>query len=248
MNTLKTLFLAWKSPNNTSWFPIGRLTYNGENYKFVYLQGAKKAQNQSDFVPLISFPCLDNVYTSKELFPLFANRLISSSRPDYASFIQWLNMTQYKNDHIALLGRSGGERQTDTLTIFPYPELDEKGFYNLHFFAKGLSHLPESNIQRIQHLQPSEKLWLDHEFKNSYNSQTITLKTVDNYIVGYVPYHLLSDVEKILQKNSHFVDVCVDHINPSSTPLQFRLLCKIIAKSEDNFLPFNEPEYQLVNS
>jgi hypothetical protein len=122
MKKLQTLFLAWQDTHSRSWFTIGKLTYDGKKYRFVYTQGAKEAQNICDFQPLYSFPDLEQVYTSIHLFPVFSNRLMSPSRPDYAKFLKWLNIPEQEDDHLAILARSGGERETDNLAVFPYPE------------------------------------------------------------------------------------------------------------------------------
>jgi hypothetical protein len=37
---LKTLFLAWQDYQSRLWFPVGRLTFDGEVYTFVYIKGA----------------------------------------------------------------------------------------------------------------------------------------------------------------------------------------------------------------
>ncbi len=144
MKIEKTLFLAWLDPNSRFWFPIGRLTFDGGIYKFVYTQGASLAQQQCGFEPLSSFPQFDKVYTSTQLFPVFSNRLMPRSRPDYSSFIQWLNIAEHEYEPIAILARSGGERETDTLTVFPRPEPDSQGRYHFHqlvrsyeFFLQG---------------------------------------------------------------------------------------------------------------
>ena len=63
MKTPQTLFLAWQDPNSRSWFPIGRLTFDGARYKFVYTQGVEEAQQKCSFAPLSSFPHLEKVYT-----------------------------------------------------------------------------------------------------------------------------------------------------------------------------------------
>jgi len=55
------------------------------------------------FEPLPSFPWLGEVYTSTYLFPVFANRLMPKNRPDYSSFLHWLNLTQNESDLIAML-------------------------------------------------------------------------------------------------------------------------------------------------
>lgn len=119
---MKKVFLAWQDSQTRHWFPIGQLTFDGESYHFVYIYGVKKAQAESNFQLLHSFPEENRIYTSVELFPLFSNRLMRSSRPDYQDYIQWLNIPQNEKDPIAILARSGGRKATDTFEIFPCPE------------------------------------------------------------------------------------------------------------------------------
>lgn len=244
MNTPQTLFLAWQDPNSRSWFPIGRLTFDGARYKFVYTQGVKEAEKTCSFVPLSSFPQLEQVYLSTHLFPVFSNRLMSRSRPDYSNFLQWLNISETEVDPLAILARSGGKRETDSLTVFPCPEPDAAGKYQLHFFAHALRHLPESAIERINRLQPGEKLWLAHEFQNPFDSQALTLHTENHYLVGYCPRYLRSEIFQLLWQDSSLVDLRVERVNLTPTPLQFRLLCMITALCKDDFRPFTSPEYQ----
>ena len=122
MKTPKTLFLAWKDPISPNWFTIGRLTFDRNIYQFVYTQGVKEAEEKCAFTPLLSFPRLDEVYTSTYLFPVFANRVMSRSRPDYSSFIEQLDLLNDDPSPMAILARSGGERVTDTFAVFPDPE------------------------------------------------------------------------------------------------------------------------------
>lgn len=243
MKTPKTLFLAWQDPISRSWFPIGRLTFDGGIYQFTYTQGVKEAEEKCAFKPLSSFPYLDEVYTSSQLFPVFANRLMSRSRPDYRSFIEWLNILNDENDPMAILARSGGERETDTLAVFPCPEIDEQGQYHLYFFSHGLRHLPSSAIERINQFESGEKLWLAHEFQNLSDSQALILNTSDHYIVGYCPRYLLAEIFELLRPNSN-LEVQVERVNKPPTPLQFRLLCKMSVDALDNFRPFSSSQYQ----
>ncbi|MGB7441118.1 MAG: HIRAN domain-containing protein [Coleofasciculaceae cyanobacterium] len=218
-------------------------SFDGNIYQFVYTQGVKEAEEKCAFKPLSSFPCLEEIYTSTQLFPVFANRLMSRSRPDYSSFIEWLNILNDENDPMAILGRSGGERETDTLAVFPCPEVDEKGQYYLYFFSHGLRHLPNSAIERINQFELGEKLWLAHEFQNPYDSQALILNTEDHYIVGYCPRYLLAEIFELLRQNSN-LGVRVESVNKPPTPLQFRLLCKMIIDVTDNFRPFSNYQYQ----
>jgi hypothetical protein len=135
---LKTLFLAWQDPHSRSWFPIGKLTQEHEIYEFSYLQGALEAKDKAGFEPIVSFPYFDQHYRSSDLFPLFANRLLRPSRPEFKDFVQWLNIPEQEDDPIALLARSGGKRKTDNFEVFPCPERDADGNYHIHFFTHGL--------------------------------------------------------------------------------------------------------------
>ena len=247
MKTPQTLFLAWQDSNSRSWFPIGRLTFDGTRYKFVYTQGVKAAEQMCSFTPLSSFPHLNEEYTSTQLFPIFSNRLLPRSRPDYASFRQWLNIPEHEDDPIAVLARSGGQRETDTLTVFPCPEPDAAGQYQLHFFVHGLRHLPQCAIGRINRLEPGEKLWLAHEFQNSSDSQALTLHSEDHHIVGYCPRYLKNEVFELLERDPSSVILKVERVNLPPTPLQFRLLCQITALCKDDFRSFSNPEYQPLN-
>jgi hypothetical protein len=205
--TLKTktsnpLFLAWQDPVSRHWFTIGRLTVEDGKYQFVYTQGVNEAQKKCAFKALSSFPELDKIYTSTHLFPVFANRLMSRSRPDYSSFITSLHILSDEHDPMAILARSGGERQTDTLAVFA-PEIDQQGQYHLYFFSHGLRHLPSSSIERINRFEPGEKLWLAREFQNPHDSQALILTTEDHHIVGYCPRYLLAEISELLRQNSN---------------------------------------------
>lgn len=239
MKTLKTLFLAWKNPIGNSWFTIGRLTFDGDKYQFMYTQGVKYAEQKFAFKALPSFPRLNEVYTSTQLFPVFSNRLMSHSRPDYSSFMQWLNLTDNESDPFAILARSGGERQTDTLAVFVNPEPDKQGQYHLYFFSRGLKNLTSSSIERINKFVPGEKLQLIDSITDPQYPQILTLITDDQHIVGNIPQYLFASIFEILQKKSS-LEVRVEHLNQPPIPFQFRLLCRMIL----NINPFLGSQYQ----
>ncbi|MBP0018740.1 MAG: DNA-binding protein [Cyanobacteria bacterium SBLK] len=241
---IPTLFLAWQDSESRSWFPIGRLTFDGELYKFVYTEGVRSAKSNPNFSLLHSFPELTKVYKAVEPFPFFANRLMRPSRPDYQDYIQALNIPRDRDDPIAILSRSGGRKATDNFEIFPRPEPDRNGLYHIHFFAHGLRYMPKSSSDRIKSLQPNERLYLTHDFQNLYDSKALLLCTKDRYNVGYCPRYLVADILDICQEKRDLVCVHVERINPAPTPLQFRLLCNMTAEWPKEFSPFSEREYQ----
>jgi hypothetical protein len=89
---MKTLYLAWQDPEDRHWFPVGRLSFDGHVYRFVYTKGAKQSPR---FVPFGMMRDLHAVYESVVLFPLFANRLLSKTRPEYRDCLAWLDVPDH---------------------------------------------------------------------------------------------------------------------------------------------------------
>ncbi|BAY81045.1 hypothetical protein NIES267_05100 [Calothrix parasitica NIES-267] len=241
---MKTLFLAWQDSNTRKWFPIGRLTYNGEDYQFSYVKGAIEAQAECSFNGLYSFPDFNKVYSSKIIFPLFFNRIMRRSRPDYKNYIERLNIDENEDEPINILARSGGRKATDTLEMFPCPILGENGLYEIKFFARGLRYLPSSSIERILKFEVDESLYLSHELQNYFDSKALILCTKDRHIVGYCPRYLNNDFFELIQENPIGIKVKVERVNLAPTPLQQRLLCNLTAEWKSGFSPFSGDEYQ----
>lgn len=241
---MKTLFLSWQAPESRSWYPVGKLTYENSLYYFRYLHGANVAREEAGFEPIWTFPELEGYYSSIELFPLFANRLLRRARPDYQDFVQWLNIPEQQDDPIALLARSGGKRKTDNFEVFPCPEKDEDGNYHIHFFAHGIRHFPAENEKYIQHLQPNMPLSIVHDMQNEFDSRALYLCTQDRHLVGYCPRYLTQDFFELICDYPQQVNVLVERVNPPPTPLQFRLLCNLTTKWTEDFHPFSGPNYQ----
>lgn len=248
---MSTLFLAWRSPITRNWYTMGRLNSEAGLYRFVYTQGAHDARAQGGFTPLTSFPELDGVYESEALFPLFSNRLPPTSRPDYAEFIEWMSTPHDADDPVALLARSGGQRATDQLEVFPRPEPGADGLYHVHFFVHGLRHLSESSRARAERLAPGEPLRLMHDLQNEHDPNALMLRTAeqasgDVHLVGYCPRYLAADVLALLRsEGSSELQVTVERVNPPPAPVQFRLLCNMTLRWPDTgFQPFSGPAYQ----
>jgi|ERR1043166_5145628 hypothetical protein len=242
---MRKLFLTWQEKVSRKWFPIGQLAYDGNLYQFFYLKGALRAQAEAGFQPLISFPELQGVYVSDKLFPMFANRVMPSSRPEYQQTVKFLSLPKDFNDPLAFLARSGGAKVTDTFEVFCYPKI-ENGKYHLHFFAHGLRYLPQCSIDRISEMKHGDRILLAHDFQNPFESDALQLHTQDNYIVGYCPSYLLDDMNEVRQNKE--IKVCVERVNDESAPLQFRLLCRLIFPQMPNYRPFSSGDYEPVTS
>jgi hypothetical protein len=241
---MKTLFLAWQDPKNRSWFSIGRLTFEEGKFTFVYTQGARNAAQTSAFQPLYSFPDFDKEYRSKELFPLFANRVMRPSRPDYKDYLEYLNIPQHPDDPMAILSRSGGKKATDHFEVFPSPEPDENGLYHVHFFLHGLRHRSSAAIERVNTLNVREQLYIMHDVQNLHDPLALALRTNDDHLIGYCPRYLAQDIHELLKRDSRLVNVHVERVNSVPAPIQLRLLCSITAEWPSDFRPFSSDEYQ----
>ena len=135
---MKTLFVAWQTPKpSRAWFPIGRLDADTEHHDYVfrYTQGAINAHTAAGFEPLLSFPKFDQRYESSELFPLFQNRVMGSRRKDFGDYLMWLDLDEANYDPIEVLGLTGGERQTDSLEVFPRVEKSPMGLLHAVSFC-----------------------------------------------------------------------------------------------------------------
>ena len=72
------------------------------------------------------------------------------------------------------------------------------------------------------------------------------MRTEERHNLGYCPRYLATDISKILNQNPQSVIVSVERVNPAPTPIQFRLLCNMTAKSSDDFVLLKSEEYQPV--
>jgi HIRAN domain len=241
---MKVLYLAWQDPKGRRWFPVGRLSFDGRVYRFVYTKGALKSPN---FLPFGWMQDLYTAYESSELFPLFANRLLSKTRPEYKAFLHWLNVPNSMDDSLMLLGRSEGLRGTDSLTVFPLPEKSSDGTYDVHFFSHGLRHLPDYTVQVVEELRPGSRLFLMPDPQNRHDASAVALRTDDPVtIVGYCPRYLSKDFLLVLQSGTPDIpEVVVERVNKEA-PMQLRLLCSMHAPWPEEFKPCSGEEYEVL--
>jgi len=244
---MRTLFLAWQDPVGRRWFPVGRLESFDGLYSFVYTRGAEQAI-EAGFQALPSFPELHTAYVSERLFPLFSNRLLPRSRPEYREYLQWLCVRESVSDPVAILARSGGSRVTDTLEVFPCPEKNEEGEYEVHFLVHGLSHMPDPSADRAIQLEHGEPLLAMRDFQNPKDPDAIALRTAerlerDMYLIGYCPRYLRADFLQLLKWDLS-PRITVERVNRPPAPVQFRVLCKSVTRWPEGFRPFSTDEYK----
>ena len=126
--------------------------------------------------------------------------------------------------------------------MFPAPSPDE-GWYRFSFFAHGLRYVPTCSIDRINELKPKDHLFLMHDLQNPVERKAMILRTEDNYVVGFCPSYLLDDMGEMKDQNCE-IEVCVERVNNGTTPLQFKLLCRLGYKESDGRIPFSSGRYK----
>jgi HIRAN domain-containing protein len=239
------LLVAWRSGTpEHGWQPVGRLEHDGGVYRFFYTQGAKML---AEFQPFPEMENLEEVYESEKLFPVFANRLLPESRPEYKAYLQWGGFDpDNPPDPISILGVTEGRRQTDSIEVFPCPVPDGNGCYLNKFFLHGLRWMPPSAHERINRLEVGEQLYLMADFFNKSDSNAVALRTGEGerFMIGYVPRYLARDVWKIISEcEPEFIHVFVERINRDA-PRQQRLLCRMNACWPENFRPCDGDEFR----
>jgi hypothetical protein len=173
----KKLYLAWQDPRNRSWYPVGILTMDEKHtYRFVYTKGVMSSEN---FVPFGRMRDFYSVYESKDLFPLFSNRLLSDSRPEYKKHLKWLDVIDDDYKVWAMLAMTEGIRATDTLEVFKCPTPNSKGEYEVDFFSHGLRHVAKRVSERVNNLNKGERLFLAYDMQNMYDPTAMALRTAD---------------------------------------------------------------------
>jgi len=246
------LFVAWRAGGNDDgcWGPVGRLEHLADEgvYRFVYTRGAKTLPG---FRPFPEMPKLEAVYESEELLPLFSNRLLSKSRPEYQSYLTWSGFNSNDPpDHLALLAVTEGRRATDSIELFPCPQPDADGCFINKFFLRGVRHRTDAELARVEQLKHGEELLLEAEEDNPRDGQAMKVLAValpggdgEPIKIGYVPRYLARDAGELLnQCGASALSVSVDRVNPNA-PLQQRVLCRMTACWPEDFRPCDRDEF-----
>ena len=98
----------------------------------------------------------------------------------------------------------------------------------------------------VQSLSVGTRLFINHDVQNEFDSRALILRTEDLHFVGYCPRYFTQDFFELICNFPKQVNVTIERVNPSPTPIQFRLLCSLTAKWSDDFHPFSDPIFQIL--
>lgn len=241
---MSTFYLIWQDPETRSWFPVGRLDRVRHHYLFGYTRGA---QTSPRFLPFGNLTDLSAIYVSSELFPIFANRVLSSKRPEFRTYADWSGLDLASPpDPLLLMARMGGARATDTLQVYSVPERTPEGYYSTVFFAHGIRHLSPDVQKRSLELRPLEALYAMWDIQNHFDPEAVALRTGDpSTFIGYCPRHLAPDVRALTRDRPDALKIRVKRVNIDAPP-QFRVLCEAVGIWPASFRPCSGSEYQTI--
>ena len=243
---MSTLFVAWQAPTR-SWFPVGRLDVEpDESYLFRYTQGAEDAKSEG-FEPLVSFPRLHEKYQSAELFPLFKNRVLDPNRKDFAEYLGWLDLDPKEASPIEILALTGGERQTDSLEVFPRIIKHADNSFTCKFFLHGLRHVTDAARQRAERLHANEPLRVAVELNNPVGGLAIQMQTSDCHLIGWAPRYLVNDLIDGVNEHPE-VEAMVVRVNEFAAPLARRIMIELKGRIPDGHEPMSGKQFQLINA
>jgi hypothetical protein len=235
--TPRRLAVAWQHPDIRSIQPVGLLSHMGDHYEFHYVQNAK---DLAGFVPFVGFASLEQVYTSRRLFPLFAQRVMDYRRPDYVQFVRTLDLSPEATPWEQLT-RSEGRRSGDTIVLFPEPIVKDEGRSCCNFFVHGIRHMARARADvedQLRRLNKGDSLALVEEPGNPVNPRALLTSTVNGDCpLGWVPDILLDYVHAI--RDSGEYQLTVRQINGPEVPIHQRLLVRLEGRVPPGFSAFS---------
>jgi len=243
------LFVTWRSPKTHSIIPVGRLIYRDDKlYEFTYIKKAQEAIQQG-FMAFLDFPYLGQFYLSHQLFPLFSNRVMPVSRPEFREYIGALGLSQENADPMHILARTGGRRETDQIEMFPLPLSDpQTGAFATHCLIRGIRYMPQPVVEeRIADLRPHEPLFLLWDAQNELDPTSLAVRTRDYVLLGYLPAYLSREMCELLSSLPQ-PQVFVVQVNPPPAGVHHRLLCRVDGCWPEGYIPFSTVDYQPINT
>ena len=248
---MNTLYLAWQDQRSRGWFPVGRLVCHKAKpaeYEFAYVQGAKQAKQAAGFLRIPGFPEMDRLYTASEIFPTFRNRVMNLGRPDRPEYLSHLGIDISNWDEVTELSMSGGRSHSDSFEAFPEIVPNGEGHFASRFVLHGLRHTNTDSVQRSESLEVGEPLELAFESNNPITEHAISVKTRDQYVLGWLPHYLVSGMHEDDAWMVTEVETKVAQVNRDS-PLSHRLLVDFSGRLPDGFSPMRDlPEYQPIGT
>jgi len=211
-----------------------------DDYQFGYL---RRAQTVPGFRPFVGFPELNTLYRSPRLFPFFENRVMSSARADFATYMASLGLTDTATP-FEILAHSEGRRATDTVEVFPEPVVDGEGRVTCCFNVRGIRYVDGAH-DVIDGLNVGDELTVAPEPENPIDPHAVVI-AADGRQLGWVPAFLTSLILGPLDAFGEAgIRLTVERVGDREGPVHQRLLCRLTVRWPSETPPFSGPEFEL---
>lgn len=207
-------------------------------YHFAYLRSAVA---QPGFRPLPGLVDPFRKYESAYLFPIFAERVMSSRRPDVRTSLDALGLG-LDAAPMEVLARSGGRRVGDTIELVPAPDRGPDGSISVDFLVHGVRHMPPAAQSRITDLQAGDVLRMVPEPNNPVDERALLVTDRGQVPLGYVPNPLLEVI--------HSIDGPVVRVLRANGPhvgFHLRLLVQAAGRTRHGTPPFSGPNWETIS-
>lgn len=230
-STVSRLIVTRRGVGDGTYRAIGyldRVAHNdGYTFEFSYLAAAVEC---AGFVPIVGFRDIHRRYSSRRLFPSFAERVISARRPDRPQYLESLDLGT-DADAWEILSASGGHREGDPIELISLPRYDRDTHATAaHFLAHGVRYRGERVSDHITRLAAGRRLSLRPEPTNEIDERAVQILDNETHL-GYVPSPLLDYVHSVLSGGDHSLTVV--RANPPGTHAHLRLLLRLTGKCDE---------------
>jgi hypothetical protein len=241
----RTLFVAARSAGSDAgvWATVGKLTRDGDLYEFRYTKGAEKL---AGVAPFPGMPDLSTVYRSKDLLPIFKNRLLSQRRPEYRAWLSWGGFDPDSiPDAMTMLSTLGSRRAADSLELYTGPVRQPDGTAYSQFFLHGVRHCQHPDV--LAGLKAGLKLSLRPESDNPVDRYAVAVEDTAQTQLGYVPRFLTIDIRFLIENCPNELIVRIKEANYDA-PMQYQILCELEACWPKGFAPCSGPDFEPVSA
>lgn len=235
LSATRRLLVTVRDASTRAHRPVGFLSHENDHYSFAYL---RRELQRPGFRPL---PGLTRAVAAPieadTLFPLFAERVISSRRPDREVSLTALGLP-LNAAPMEVLARSHGQRVGDTIELLPAPEASAGQTVQFTFLTHGVRYLEPNEQGKIAMLQHGDPLRLVEDPQNAANPRALVTAS-DGIRLGWVPDPLIDIINAIENP-----DLRVERANKPDVGYHFRLLVRLAGVVRESKGLFSGPDWE----
>jgi hypothetical protein len=243
VTTPRRFLVLWQEADSRRFQHVGTLEHSSRTspqddgfYTFVYSpMGAGTAR----FPGFPSFPDRQRTYVSRDLFPMFANRVMTSRRDGYQDYLHSIGLSSPQAEPFEVLTRTWGQQATDHIQLLPVPVV-QNGILTGLFQVHGGRHVDPDGT-RLAAVRAGDALFLGAEPDNAVNPLAVLVGSQPHpnlqHALGYLP-DVFASLVTVLMRSAGALRITAERVNagmdnPRATSI--RLLARLDAEVPPDF-------------